>query len=62
MQEIRLRSNTSGLRIFVNGAPEIKNIESAQLDVIVKALEKQIDDYFKSKRKDNPQKDSDDSP
>ena len=51
MQEINIKNNPSGLKIFINGVPQIELIPKEKLGVVINALEKQIDKHFADKRR-----------
>lgn len=49
MQEITVKNNQSGLKIFINGVPQLSLIPKEQIEVVAKALEKRIDEHFDKK-------------
>ena len=51
MQEITIKNNPSGLKMFINGVPQIELIPKEQLGLVANALEKQIDKHFADKSK-----------
>jgi len=51
MIEVKLAKNSSGLQIFVNGVPNLKNIPSELSDLAITTLELQASEYCKNKRK-----------
>lgn len=51
MQEVKVAKDLSGLKIFINGIPQLELITQDQLTVMVNALEKQIDKHFENKNK-----------
>ena len=46
MQEINIKNNPSGLKLFINGVPQIELIPKDQLGLVINTLEKQIDKHF----------------
>lgn len=52
MQEITVKDNKMGLRVFINGVPNLRNIPKAETEVFVSALEKQISAHYEK----NPEK------
>lgn len=52
MQEITVKDNKTGLRVFINGVPNLRNIPKAEMEVFVSALEKQISTHYEK----NPEK------
>jgi hypothetical protein len=46
MQEIKIKSNPLGLKIDINGKPDVKLIPQDQLSVYIAALENQINRHF----------------
>ena len=45
MQEITVKNNQSGLKILINGVPQLSLIPKEQIEVVAKALEKRIDAF-----------------
>jgi hypothetical protein len=56
MQEINIKNNPSGLKLFINGVPQIELIPKEKLDVVINTLEKQIDIHFADKTKHTQKK------
>ena len=46
VQEIMVKDNKTGLRVFINGVPNLRNIPKAEMEVFVSALEKQISSHY----------------
>lgn len=46
MQEITVKENKTGLRIFINGVPNLHNIPKTEMEIFVSALEKQISAHY----------------
>lgn len=46
MEEITDKDNQSGLRVFINGVPDLKLIPKEQADSILAVLERDISDYI----------------
>ena len=49
MQEITVKDNKTGLRVFINGVPNLRNIPKVEMEVFVSALEKQISSHYDKK-------------
>ena len=52
MQEITVKDNKTGLRVFINGVPNLRDFPKAEMEVFVSALEKQISTHSEK----NPEK------
>ena len=50
MIEIEMK-NELGLKIFINGVPDIKEIPSDKLESLLAVLEMQISKYYENKEK-----------
>ena len=46
MEEIIDKDNQSGLRLFINGVPDLKLIPKEQAESILAVLERYISDYI----------------
>jgi hypothetical protein len=56
MKAIDINNNPSGLKIFINGIPQIELIPEEKMDLVVNALEKQIDKLSTISRKKDKNK------
>ncbi len=60
MQEVTVRGNKTGLRVFVNGEPNFTTISNEDLTLLGTVLElvisKQYENYVKRKERDSPKK------
>ena len=50
MQEIKLKKNKSGLRVYINDLPNFSLMPKIELDVLIVGIELQISEYFKNKK------------
>lgn len=55
MKEIKIKNNETGLSIYINGVPNLKLIPKDLQDLTIAGIELQMTNYFKTKRKPNPQ-------
>lgn len=51
MQEIIVKNNTTGLRVLINGVPNLHLIQKDEAENTVIALELQISEFYKKKQK-----------
>lgn len=51
MQEIIVKNNNTGLKVFINGVPNLKLIPKDEAENTVIALELQISEFYKKKQK-----------
>ena len=49
MKEVIVKSNATGLRVFINGIPNLKLIPKDEADTVIAALELQISEFNKVK-------------
>jgi len=54
MQEVILDKNPSGLKILINGTPDVKQIPKQDKDLVLSVLQKQIVEMFQKKRTKRP--------
>jgi len=52
MQEVIIENNTTGLRVFINGVPNLKSIPKDEAESTIVALELQISEFYEKKYKD----------
>lgn len=50
MQEISIKKNPLGLKIFINGVPDVKQISPDEKDLLLSSLHLEILEQFKKKR------------
>lgn len=51
MQEIKIKNNTSGLKVFINGVPDLKQIPKDVADAFIYALAVKSEEYAKKRKK-----------
>ena len=52
MQEVVIKNNNTGLRVFITGAPDLKLIPEEIAENTVTSLELQISEHYGHKRKE----------
>lgn len=60
LQEIQLPSNKTGIKVFINGVPDVSQVHSDNMKiwatVLDKVLSEHIDNYHKRRARDRPEK------
>lgn len=51
MQEVKIKSNDTNMKIFINGFPNLSLMPNDEFDLIIVGIELQMTEYFKHKRK-----------
>ena len=51
MKEIQVKGNETGLRVFVNDVPDLKQIPKDIADSMISVLEMEIFEHFEQKEK-----------
>lgn len=51
LKEIKIKNNETGLVIYINGVPNLKNIPKDLQDLALAGIEIQMTSYFKKKRR-----------
>jgi hypothetical protein len=51
MQEIIVKNNTTGLKVFINGTPDLKRIPKDVADTFIYALAVKTEEYAKKHKK-----------
>ena len=51
MQEITIKNNVSGLKVFVNGVPDVKRIPKDVADAFIYSLAVKSEEYAKKHKK-----------
>lgn len=51
MQEITAKNNVSGLKVFINGVPDVKRIPKDVADTFIYALAVKTEEYAKKHKK-----------
>jgi hypothetical protein len=51
MQEVILKNNDTGLRVYINGIPDIRLIPKDIADSVIATLELQVVEYIKEEQK-----------
>ena len=51
MKEVKLKSNDSDIKIFINGLPDLFLMPKDELQLIAVGIELKMTEYFKKKRK-----------
>ena len=51
MEEIKLKNNETGLKVYINGLPNITLMAVEKLNLLISGLEIQISSYFSKKQK-----------
>ena len=51
MKEVKLKSNESDIKIFINGLPDLSLMPKDELELIIVGIELKMTEYFKHKRK-----------
>ena len=51
MQELNLKNNDTGLKIFVNDSPKILNMPADELELLIVDIDLHLTAYLKKKRK-----------
>ena len=51
MEEVKIKNNPLGLKIYINGVPDISQIPKDLMDAIIDALTKQVIYCIKEERK-----------
>lgn len=46
MQEVQLKENPLGLKVYINGIPDLKTIPKEKAESILAALELEISEYY----------------
>lgn len=49
MQEVIIKDNTTGLSVFISDTPNLKLIPKDEEDIVITALELQINEFYKKK-------------
>ena len=50
MKEIQVKGNDTGLKVFINGVPDLTQIPKKITDVLVTALEINISEHYEPKK------------
>lgn len=58
MQEIILKNNTTGLKVYINDKPDLKKIPKDVADTFIYALAVKTEEYIKKTKKYEHQKNS----
>ncbi len=53
MKEIQVKGNDTGIKVFINGVPDLSQIPKNITDALVTTMEMQISEHFEMKRKSN---------
>lgn len=56
MKEIKIKSNESNLKIFINDFPNFALMSEDELELFVAGIEIQMNEFFKHKRKKHHKK------
>ena len=51
MEEIVLKNNKTGLKVFINGVPRLENIHTDDLSPVVVNLERAISEHYENYQK-----------
>lgn len=51
MQEITIKNNVSGLKVFINGVPDVKRIPKDVADAFIYSLAVKSEEYAKKHKK-----------
>lgn len=51
MEEIEVKDNPLGIRVFVNGKPNISNMPEEEFNLFVSSLELRMSEYFEKQSK-----------
>ena len=51
MQEIKIKNNVSGLKVFINGTPDLKQIPKDVADAFIYALAVKAEESAKKRKK-----------
>ncbi len=52
MKEIQVKGNDTGIKVFINGVPDLTQIPKNITDTLVTALEMKISEHFENKKRD----------
>lgn len=50
MRELKIKDNDTGLKVYINDFPDIKNIPKDIFELFIKSLEDEISEQIKQKR------------
>ena len=53
MKEVNIKGNDTGMKVFINGVPDLTQIPKNITDALVTALEVQISERYEQKEKRN---------
>lgn len=51
MEEIKIKDNETGLKVYINGLPNIRLMAIEKLNLLIAGIEVQMTDYFNKKPK-----------
>lgn len=51
MEEIKIKDNEMGLKVYINGLPNIKLMDVEKLNLLISGLEIQMSSYFSKNKK-----------
>lgn len=50
MEEIEVRYNPLGVKVFINGRPDVNNMTEEEYDLFTSSLELRMSEYFEKKK------------
>lgn len=50
MKKIEVENNPLGIKIYVNGQPDIDNMSDEEYDLFVSSLELRMNEYYENKK------------
>ena len=50
MEEVKIKDNETGLRVYINGLPNIRLMAIEELNLLISGLEVQMTNYLNRKR------------
>lgn len=51
MEEVKIKDNETGLRVYINGLPNIRLMAIEEFNLLISGLEIQMSSYFSKKQK-----------